>query len=110
MPKANTVAMQSQLDLVSKQVPKGWHAVVVLDRAGWHTTRKLKQYSNVPLLFLPPASPELNPSEQVWQQLRDRYLANRCYTGYIDIVDSSCQAWNEFIGELGRIKRLCTKQ
>jgi transposase len=29
------------------------------------------------LLPLPPASPELNPTEQVWQTLRDLYLANR---------------------------------
>ncbi len=42
------------------------------------------------LLPLPAGSPELNPAEQVWQQLRDRHLANRCYDGYEQIVDACC--------------------
>jgi hypothetical protein len=74
MPRVNIGAMQMHLDLMSKKVPRGRHALLVLDRAGWHTSHRLKPYTNITLLPLPPASPELNPTEQVWQQLRDRYL------------------------------------
>lgn len=109
MPQVNTKAMQAHLDLIAQQVPVGRHAVVVMDRAGWHTTSKLKNYAHLSIVLLPPASPELNPTEQVWQQLRDRYLANRCYADYEDIVDSSCDAWNQFVDEPGSIKKLCTR-
>lgn len=110
VPHANTEAMKQHLDLVSEQVPAGRHAVVVLDRAGWHTTPKLAHFENISLLPLPPYSPELNPTEQVWAQLRTRYFANRCFKGYEDIVDSSCHAWNAFVGEKGAIQKLCTRE
>ena len=85
------------------------HAVLVLDRAGWHTMPKLPQFPNVSLLPLPAGSPELNPAEQVWQQLRDRHLANRCYDGYEQIVDACCEAWNAFTQIPGAIRSLCSR-
>ena len=78
-------------------VPSGRHALIVLDRAGWHTTQRIKIFDNLSLLFLPAASPELNPVEQIWQQLRDHWLANRCYEDYEAIVEACCQAWNWFV-------------
>ena len=87
----------------------GRDAVLVLDQAGWHTTPKLPQLPNVSLLSLPAGSPELNPAEQVWQQLRDRSLANRCYASYDDIVDACCEAWNKFTQIPNAIRSLCTR-
>jgi transposase len=40
--------------------------VLVLDRAGWHTSLKLRVPEHVHLLFLPPYSPELQPAEHLW--------------------------------------------
>ncbi|WP_411913029.1 transposase, partial [Vibrio sp. 1562] len=39
---------------------------------------------------LSPYSPELNPIEQVWRCLRQRYLANQSFTGYDDIISKVC--------------------
>ena len=74
---ANTDAMLIHLEHISAAIPQGRHAVLVLDQAIWHTTKRLKKFSNLTLLSLSPASPELNPTEKVWQTLRDMYLANR---------------------------------
>ena len=41
------------------------HAVLLLDRAGWHTTGHLVVTSNMTLIFLPSRAPELNPPELV---------------------------------------------
>jgi transposase len=109
LPHANTEAMGHQLQAVSDAVPTGRHAVVVLDRAGWHTTPNLPQLANVSLLPLPTGSPELNPAEQVWQQLRDRHLANRCFESYDQIVDACCDAWNTFTTIPGAIRSLCSR-
>ncbi len=109
MPHANTEAMAHHLQALSEAVPAGRHAVLVLDRAGWHTTLKLPQFPNVSLLPLPAGSPELNPAEQVWAQLRDRHLANRCYDGYEQIVDACCDAWNAFTQIPGAIRSLCSR-
>jgi transposase len=40
-------------------------------------------------LHLPPASPELNPTENVWQYLRQTYLSNRVFRDYDDVVEAS---------------------
>jgi transposase len=109
MPQVNTASMQLHLQQISAVVPKGKHAVIVLDRAGWHMTDKLGKFHNMTLLPLPPTSPELNPQEQVWQQLRNRYLANRTYENYEDIVDTYAAAWNHFISEKNTIRNLCQR-
>jgi transposase len=83
--------------------------VIVLDKAAWHTTKRLKKFSNISLLPLPPASPELNPTEQVWQVLRNEHLANRCYEDYNDIVDACYDAWNVFVDTPSRVKNLCSR-
>jgi transposase len=54
----------------------------------------LRLPDNISLLPLPPYSPELNPVENIWQFLRQNYLANRVYETYDAIVDACCEAWN----------------
>jgi transposase len=66
--------MGLHLDEISQAVSPGAHAVVLLDQAGWHTSAKLKVPANISLLPLPPKSPELNPTENVWQYMRDNWL------------------------------------
>jgi transposase len=80
--------MQHHLDEISRRVAAGAHAVVTLDKAGWHTTRKLQVPSNISLLHPPPASPELNPTENVWRYLRQSYLSNRVFRDYNDVVEA----------------------
>lgn len=109
MPSIGTACMQQHLDEISKQVEPGNHAVVVFDQAAWHTTKKLRLPKNISFLPLPPASPELNPTEQVWQVLRDRYLANRCFKSYDHILESCCKAWNAFTSHAGAIRQLCSR-
>ena len=88
----------------------GRHAVIIMDGAAWHTTKKLPTFDNISLLFLPPVSPELNPMEQVWRQLRQDHLANRCFKDYEDIVDATCHAWNQFVSNVEAVKFLCHRE
>lgn len=94
MPFADTEAMQAHLDEISRTVARGSHAVLLLDRAGWHTTEKLEVPKNMTLILLPSRSPELNPVENVWQYLRANWLSNRVFETYGEILDAACDAWN----------------
>jgi transposase len=60
-------------------------------------------------LHLPPASPELNPTENVWQYLRQSYLSNHVFADYEAAVEASRSAWNRFIAEAGRITSIATR-
>jgi transposase len=110
LPTIGMDCMQKHLEEISKAIEPGNHAVVVFDRAAWHTTKKLRLPRNISLLPLPAASPELNPTEQVWQVLRDRYLGNRCFDSYEHILDSCCDAWNAFTSTAGAVRQLCLRE
>jgi len=85
--------MQLHLDEISRQVDEGAHAVLLLDRAGWHTTSNLDVPNNITPIFLPSRAPELNPVENVWQYLRSNWLSNRVFENYDAIIDAACEAW-----------------
>ncbi len=45
--------------------------LLVLDGAGWHTSRRLRSPDGLHLLVLPACSPELQPAERLWPLLRE---------------------------------------
>jgi hypothetical protein len=58
LPYADTEAMQLHLEEVARMVRRGAHAVLLLDRAGWHTSARLALPKNITLVFLPSRAPE----------------------------------------------------
>lgn len=109
LPRADTEAMQLHLEEIGRTVAAGAHGIVVMDKAGWHTTTALKVPANLSLLHLPAYSPELNPQENIWQFLRQTYLSNRVFDGYDAIVDACCKAWNALLAEGKRIFSIATR-
>ena len=99
LPYADTHAMQLHLDEIARTVRPGAHAVLLLDRAGWHTTPVLAVPKNISLILLPSRSPELNPVENIWQYLRQTWLSNRVFETYDDIVEAACDAWRRLIAQ-----------
>lgn len=106
VPEAGVPAMQALLDELATNLPPDRHAVLVLDRAGWHVAHRLVWPRTITPLHLPAYSPELNPIERVWLYLRERFLSHRLFETYDAIVDACCKAWNATLGETGRIASL----
>src|SRR4051812_28182785 len=72
LPEVSTAAMGVFLAELSRTVPAGTHAALVLDGAGWHVSDDLAVPANLTLIHPPPYnSPELNLVEWVWEYLRD---------------------------------------
>ena len=88
---------------IATEVAPGAHAVLLLDQAGWHISSRLTVPPNITLLPLPPKCPELNPTENIWEFMRDNWLSNRVFKSYDDIVDHCCDAWNKLIDQPWRI-------
>lgn len=69
--RLNNDCFQAFLDRFAEAFPQS-HNVLVLDNGQFHKAKKLVVPSNVGLIFLPPYSPELNPVERLWQDLKDQ--------------------------------------
>jgi len=108
LPCVNTEAMKLHIEVIAECVPEGRHAVVIVDGAGWHSPAL--NTDKVTLLKLPPYSPELNPIEQVWQWLKQKWLSNRAYQDYEAIVDACCKAWNQFATNEATVRKLCRRE
>ena len=78
LPHANTVCMQIFLDEIASRYPDE-RIVMVLDGAGWHREGKLMAPKNMKLLSLPPYSPELNPVENIWEEIREKSFDNKVF-------------------------------
>jgi hypothetical protein len=47
---------------------------------------------------------------QPFFQIQQRFLSNTTFQNYDDIIERSCQAWNEILSEDGFIKNLCSRE
>src|ERR671938_192392 len=95
---------------ISDHVAPGAHAVVVLDRAGWHGAGDLVVPENLTLVPLPSYSPELNPVENVWEYLRQNRPSHRVWDGYDAIVAACCAAWNWLVAAPDRLASITRRE
>jgi len=78
LPKTNTQCMQIFLDEIGARYP-GDRIVMVFDGAGWHRAADLVVPNNMKLLPLPAYSPNLNPVENIWEELREKWFNNKVF-------------------------------
>lgn len=75
----DTVIFEAYLNEFSKYKPNEYK-IVIIDNAGFHSTKNIEVPENIFLLRIPPYAPELNPCEQVWQYIKNRYKNQRFET------------------------------
>jgi hypothetical protein len=109
LPACNREAMQLHLDAIAPVVGAGAHAILLCDRAGWHTTKVLNVPRNISLMPLPARAPELNPQENIWQFMRQNWLSNRTFKSYDNIVDHCCIAWNTLTDQPWKIMSIARR-
>ena len=78
LPQVNSHCRQLFLDEVASRHPND-RIILVLDGAGWPRSHTLKLPHNLRLLMLPSYSPELNPVENLWDELREKSFHNRVF-------------------------------
>jgi transposase len=71
LPHLNRINFQVFLDEFARAFPDSLN-LLVLDKSGGHTAKQLCIPENIRLVWLPPYSPELNPIERVWRDLKDQ--------------------------------------
>ena len=84
-PKMNTERMNEFLTQVSQAHPHEFIFMVV-DGASSHRSLELRIPENMHLHRLPGYSPELNPQEHVWDELREKEFPNRVFDSMEGVI------------------------
>ncbi len=89
LPMANTAAMNLARAEFARDVGAGpaKQLVLVVDNAGWHTSKQLVLPPGLELVYLPAATPELQPAERLWPFVREA-VANRTFSHLDSLQDS----------------------
>jgi putative transposase len=96
LPWANTDMMNIFLEEVSKDFSE-FLVIMQVDQAGWHKSKNLKIPENIRLLPQPPYSPELNPVEHLWEELREKACPNKAFKSLREVEHALCE-------EIGRLQ------
>ena len=91
LPEVNTEAMSVFLQEVAGR-HRDESILMILDGAGWHKANALRVPDNIRLDFLPPYSPQLNPVEHIWEDLREKYFHNRVFDSLDALEDQLVEA------------------
>jgi len=89
LPYCNTDCTNVFLRELSKEYPNDL-LLLVVDGASWHRAKNLKIPKNIELFFLPPATPEMNPIEQIWKEIRKRGFHNEIFQTLDKVIDRLC--------------------
>lgn len=104
-PFCNTEAMNCFLSHLTKQY-KQYRIVLILDKAGWHVSRKIHLPENLLLLHLPAYSPELNPVELLWREIRRKYFHNKIFNSLDEVEDTLSDALFAYHRNSDSVKQL----
>ena len=66
------------------------YILLVADGAAWHKSKSLSIPSNIEIMPLPPYTPEMNPIEQIWKEIRKRGFRNETFATLGKVVDRLC--------------------
>ena len=89
MPYCNTVCMNVFLEQLSASYPDDY-IVLVCDGAAWHKSKGLELPENIVLFYIPPYTPEMNPIEQIWKEIRKLGFRNEVFATLEHVVDRLC--------------------
>ena len=105
LPYANTDCMNLFLNEVSNRFPND-HILMVMDCAAWHRSKTLKIPDNIEFYPLLPYSPELNPVEHIWDEVREKGFMNEVFNSMKDVENRLCDTLYDLEIDHKRVKSI----
>jgi len=87
----DTVCMSHFLNELSEQFIDDI-ILLVCDNAAWHKSKALVVPENIVITHIPPYTPEMNPVEQLWDEMREKNFANQYFNSLKEVIDRLCHA------------------
>ena len=80
--------------------------LILADQAGWQIAQKLAVPENIRLIKLPPRGPELNSSEPIWEELREKNSANRAFRELDEVEHTLGQGLNDLANDPEKLRSM----
>ena len=80
--------------------------VMQVDPAAWHRAKDLQVPEKIRLILQPAYRPEVNPVEQLWEELREKYLHNRVFPSLEELLEGLCLALSELTEDKERLRSM----
>jgi transposase len=90
LPATNTSMMNIFLHHVSTRFSNSF-LIMQVDQAGWHRAKDLVIPENIRFIYQPAYSPELNPAEHLWDEIREKAFSNRTFPSLDAVIDTLCE-------------------
>jgi len=103
--KMNTAQMTAFLSQVSQAHPQEF-IVIVVDGASSHKGKELVVPENVRLIPLPAYSPELNPQEHIWDEVREKAFPNLVLDRMAAVVERLTNGMGALSVDTERVRRI----
>ena len=103
-PFCNTEAMNEFMKLLSANYQ--YRIIMILDKAGWHRSQNMQLPDNIKLLHLNPYSPEHNPVELLWREIRRKYFHNNIFKTLNDVEETLQKALFTYHQQKEEVKKL----
>ena len=105
LPRADTAMMNCFLEHVSHPLAD-FFIIMQVDQAGWHRCKDLVIPENIRLISQPAYSPEVNPVEHVWEELREKDFPNRLFSSLDQVVEVLCNGINDLTAAPDRLQSM----
>ncbi len=107
MPNCDTDCMNVFLKEISKK-HEDEYIVLICDGAVWHKSKRLEIPKNIQIMHIPPYTPEMNPIEQIWKQIRTMGFKNEVFATLEKVIQRLCETINKLTKEM--IKSITGRQ
>ena len=87
LPEVNAEMMTLFLEEVSRRHSDEF-IMMFMDQAGWHRAKALKIPENMSLVWLPAYSPQCNPVEHLWEEIREKWFENKVFDSLDSVEDT----------------------
>jgi transposase len=105
LPRANTAMMNLFLEQRAQDF-QSYFIILLVDQAGWHRAKGLQVPENIRLLPQPAHSPELNPAEHLWKELREKTLPNHSFPSLDLLIDQLCEGLKGLADDEQRVRSM----
>lgn len=105
LPEVNTQTMTIFLAEVASRHSEEF-ILMFMDQAGWHRALDLVIPKNIRLIWLPPYSPQCNPVEHIWDEIREKWFPNRVFQSLDAMEDILCDALQTLENDKKRVNSL----